>query len=220
MALVKCSECNKEISDKAKACVHCGNPIKKEIAIDKEIVKNSNKETVTNLSDALSGSPKIWFYKVGEEKNGPISVEQVKKLTEENIINQETLMWKNDMYHWLKLKEITTLEEVPPIPKSEVSSVFVWLLAFMPIIGAVLEYAITNAIGVVSGSLWFIAILLNIFAYVLDLRAIKKSGYDISGYFWWIILVPVYLFKRAKLLEQKNTYAFVWCIAFVILLLY
>lgn len=27
MALIKCPECNKEISDKAKACIHCGYPI-------------------------------------------------------------------------------------------------------------------------------------------------------------------------------------------------
>ena len=30
MALIKCSECGKEISDKAKTCIHCGNPIYKE----------------------------------------------------------------------------------------------------------------------------------------------------------------------------------------------
>ena len=27
MALIKCSECGKEISDKAEICVNCGNPI-------------------------------------------------------------------------------------------------------------------------------------------------------------------------------------------------
>ena len=27
MALIKCSECGIQISDKAVACVHCGNPI-------------------------------------------------------------------------------------------------------------------------------------------------------------------------------------------------
>lgn len=30
MALIKCSECGKEISEKAKTCIHCGNPIYKE----------------------------------------------------------------------------------------------------------------------------------------------------------------------------------------------
>lgn len=31
MALIKCSECKKEISDKAKVCVNCGCPIEKEL---------------------------------------------------------------------------------------------------------------------------------------------------------------------------------------------
>ena len=30
MALIKCSECGKEISDKATSCIHCGNPIKRQ----------------------------------------------------------------------------------------------------------------------------------------------------------------------------------------------
>lgn len=38
MALIKCSECGKEISDKAEICVNCGNPIQKEIK--KEKLKN------------------------------------------------------------------------------------------------------------------------------------------------------------------------------------
>lgn len=29
MALIKCSECGKEISDKAKTCIHCGCPVEK-----------------------------------------------------------------------------------------------------------------------------------------------------------------------------------------------
>lgn len=32
MALVKCSECGKEISDKAKKCPHCGNKVKEDIS--------------------------------------------------------------------------------------------------------------------------------------------------------------------------------------------
>lgn len=29
MAMIKCDECGKDISDKAAACVHCGKPLKK-----------------------------------------------------------------------------------------------------------------------------------------------------------------------------------------------
>lgn len=37
MALIKCSECGKEISDKATACVHCGCPVTKPNSEQKQI---------------------------------------------------------------------------------------------------------------------------------------------------------------------------------------
>ena len=33
LALIKCSECGKEVSDKAESCPNCGNPINKESKI-------------------------------------------------------------------------------------------------------------------------------------------------------------------------------------------
>ena len=37
MSLIKCSECGKEISDKANACVHCGCPVPKTDAEQKPL---------------------------------------------------------------------------------------------------------------------------------------------------------------------------------------
>lgn len=34
MALIKCSECGKEISDKAYTCPHCGAPLNQSIKIN------------------------------------------------------------------------------------------------------------------------------------------------------------------------------------------
>ena len=31
MALIKCPECGKEVSDKAESCIHCGNPLKDKV---------------------------------------------------------------------------------------------------------------------------------------------------------------------------------------------
>lgn len=42
MALIKCSECGKEISDKAEKCIHCGCPIKKQTIQGKAIFQTSN----------------------------------------------------------------------------------------------------------------------------------------------------------------------------------
>jgi cytochrome bd-type quinol oxidase subunit 2 len=44
MAMINCPECGKEISDKAKACIHCGCPINEEPeASSKDIEKALNK---------------------------------------------------------------------------------------------------------------------------------------------------------------------------------
>ena len=38
MALIKCSECGKEISSNARSCPHCGNPTQnRKIDVDKEV---------------------------------------------------------------------------------------------------------------------------------------------------------------------------------------
>ena len=47
MALVKCSECGKEISDKALSCPHCGNPIQ---AIRNAQIAEQNKRYSKELN--------------------------------------------------------------------------------------------------------------------------------------------------------------------------
>ena len=43
MALIKCPECNKEISDKSKICIHCGYPLEEELQTTKSnIFKEGN----------------------------------------------------------------------------------------------------------------------------------------------------------------------------------
>lgn len=46
MALIKCKECQKEISDKAKVCIHCGCPIE-EIELKEKL---ENKKKFNDLS--------------------------------------------------------------------------------------------------------------------------------------------------------------------------
>ncbi len=45
MALIKCSECGKDISDKAESCLSCGNPINKQSPVVEtiEIERTSKK---------------------------------------------------------------------------------------------------------------------------------------------------------------------------------
>jgi len=51
MALIKCEECGKEISNKAKACVHCGCPI---ISDENISVDNSNNKDKTSAKQSMN----------------------------------------------------------------------------------------------------------------------------------------------------------------------
>ena len=53
MALIKCSECGKQISDKAKKCIHCGSPIEKELKC-KECGEKINKNDLVCKNCGIS----------------------------------------------------------------------------------------------------------------------------------------------------------------------
>lgn len=49
MALIKCPECGKEISDASTACIHCGYPISKNPDVQKKvklILKTKKKKRI------------------------------------------------------------------------------------------------------------------------------------------------------------------------------
>lgn len=53
MALIKCPECGREISDKALACINCGYPLSKETA-DNSSQENNNLTVIKKFNKALA----------------------------------------------------------------------------------------------------------------------------------------------------------------------
>lgn len=61
MAIIKCPECGKEISDKAEKCIHCGYPLKNKTIINKKeydfsyelelVLKNKNIEAIKSIRE-------------------------------------------------------------------------------------------------------------------------------------------------------------------------
>ena len=90
-------------------------------------------------------------------------------------------------------------------------NLIVWLSALSPIVGIFFEM-----LGIVLiGAPWLIvpdviALGLSVCLAYLDRKKLDAKGYDRSklGPPW---LVPIYLFKRARMLKHKLTYFIVWC---------
>ncbi|EEZ6122961.1 DUF4339 domain-containing protein [Escherichia coli] len=178
-----------------------------------------------------------WHY----EKNGV----RYDNVTEEDIIerirrgelNASTLVWQQGMLEWqpvsaTSLAEILKQSEVPPaLPGHRIPGDVVWTLAFAPLIGYILEMWTAGLNGmsferaydaVSEGQYWFISLILNIALGYLDERKLRKSGVDTTAFGWlagWLAwLIPVYLWRRAKILGQKPAYFWVWLVMLILVL--
>ena len=102
-----------------------------------------------------------------------------------------------------------------------------WILAFAPIIGSILEYILAYLvhgneyraqIALSKGYYFWVTLILNIVLSVLDEKNLQKSHIDTAP-FGSAFLVPVYLFKRAKVLNQNMAYFIVWIACFAVALI-
>ena len=64
MALITCKTCGKRISDTAKACVHCGEPLEIEHALSTDCCKKAEE----NISSEKASDPMVKFQSLGEEQ--------------------------------------------------------------------------------------------------------------------------------------------------------
>lgn len=107
-----------------------------------------------------------------------------------------------------------------------VSNTIVWILAFAPLIGLFFQGFLQGFITSITGQyytyekFWWATLGLNIILCSIDLNNLKKLGIDTTKINSWVlILVPIYLYKRADLLRQSQSYFWVWLIVFLISIL-
>lgn len=112
-------------------------------------------------------------------------------------------------------------------PGGRVDNGVVWILAFAPLIGYLLEYIVAYAVhdnewqaelAMQASSYWFVTLLLNIGLSLLDEKRLERSGCDTSKFKGMVWLVPVYLYQRAQTLRHSLSYFIVWVICFILVL--
>jgi hypothetical protein len=96
----------------------------------------------------------------------------------------------------------------PPLTGSDVNNTFIWAVVAVPIVGVIIEL-------LAGTDLVWLYIVANIACCALDEMKLKKAGQKAPTN-WMVFLVPVYLWKRASLLNQKKHYFWAWCAAFVL----
>lgn len=184
-----------------------------------------------------------WWYEKDGRQLGPVNETEVRILIAQAQLKPDNMVWKEGLPGWVKIKASDMADSIPvkinvppPLTGDSVNNKIVWWLAFAPLLGlalqaflleltnpspgegASLEQLIRYASNTDFDKYWFITIALNLALSYSDEKYLKKAGHDTEnlGGAW---LVPAYLYKRAEMLNQKNTYFWVWIIAFVLTLM-
>ncbi len=93
---------------------------------------------------------------------------------------------------------------------------WIWLLAFAPLIGLLIESLIAEAVEKPIDNFWFITIAVNVILAYVDEKKLEKAGVDVSGFGNFAFLVPVYIYLRFRKLSDEPYYFITWIATFVI----
>jgi len=161
-----------------------------------------------------------WHYTLNGKRLGPVPEAALIELLESSGVVASTLVWREGLDDdWIPVSQTSlkwTRRKPPPLTGSAVGNGFVWCVAIAPVAGAPLESFIEPASGQAPHSLWFITPLLILSLCVIDSRVLKNAGHDTASFGGWSLLVPVYLFKRAKALKQSPAYFITWLCSFAV----
>ena len=219
-----CPHCNQSLEAPEEMlgenieCPACNGAIQLPIPEPNPVLKKMQIRVVSQKPETTEEPPK-WYYNIKGKRVGPVDAIQIQSLAIQGVINNSTLVWREGFSEWVAVGQ-TTLKLVssgpPPLTGEAVGNGLVWTVAFVPILGTLLQHFIAMITESDSNNLWFITIILNILICIADGNVLKNAGHDTTKFGGWTWLVPVYLFKRANALCQGQGYFVTWMICFFI----
>lgn len=185
-------------------------------------------------TEQQSAQDKPWFYEDAGQRKGGYSHGEIIDLIKSGKLAHGAAVWKKGFADWMKIEHTELrphLDESspPPLTGEHVKNTVVWILAFAPIIGFMLEAFIAGIVysdrpyhaesAAMSGEFWYISVMINVALSLWDEKKLKKAGTNTDRFNGMVWLVPVYLFQRAKALKQNLAYFITWIVCFVLVLL-
>lgn len=169
----------------------------------------------------------IWYYVANGAQESPITASAFRTLLTRKAIDAETPVWRTGLQGWKPVRE-TELDSLvkdvpPPVAPQLVRNTAVWIVALLPLFFGLIDASIAyenklDAVRVIS--LGFPAkepipdVPVGLYSVITlgfclwDRRLLAKAGYQISWrVFLTALIIPVYLFIRAKRVKQRPTYA-------------
>jgi len=179
--------------------------------------------------------PAGWYYAKHGRREGPLSEDEIEHAIRMGRVDPDTSVWQPGMKAWLALGDsplaaVVDRSQPPPLPGAIGDNTLIRCLAVAPVIGAVVEwlFALAQTQGDLQEALivfsddtyWWITVALSIVLALLDRHRLKRSGVDVSRLRRWLpfLLVPGYLYMRARVLKKSQIHLVVWIFSFAAVL--
>lgn len=201
--------------------------------------QTSNRKTPSIDS---GGAPKIekedvrdWYYTIDGVRYGPVSTREIHIFVNKNAFDENTRVWRKGMKEWMSIRdsELGDLisSEPPPLPSQLVANLQVWIIAFLPLVFFSIDASI--AWGNITRQGWvvgtpfqpvaeisiFVPATINAMLCLWDAVMLKRAGYKahlIGACIIGFVLVPAYLYWRARHLHQRQSCVITWIIMTVL----
>lgn len=225
-----CVKCGAEIKDGARFCPSCGTKQALVCPQCGKELENPDAKFCPNcgasLAQAEGNRPEQYYYEERGTIQDPVPAAEIKRMIAEGKLGYGDKVLRRGSKEWTRLEEsefssLLTDKAPKPLDADKVSDWAYWTLAFAPIIGLFMSYAAAymsldteNALALTAKAqnYWWITVCVNVLLCIIDSQKLKNAGYDIDKYLWAIILVPVYIYKRAQLVGQSQGCLVVWFI--------
>lgn len=158
-----------------------------------------------------------WYYVENGTQKGPMTTFEMKNLIASRHISLDTKVWSGSG-DWTPLKQTILADYYvieqqdtrtpPPLDPNDIDNRFVWAVVAIPLVGALIEFASHKQIT-------WLYLAANIILCVLDEKKLTKAGHKAPKN-WMAWIIPVYLWQRATILNQKKYYFAGWCAAFAL----
>lgn len=176
-------------------------------------------------AQSAANVPGEWWYNAGNgERKGPVFGRALDILLSDGGISYGTDVWRQGFQEWQKAEDtdlLGYLRQTSPssVYKAKVDNTMVWCVAFAPIVRFFVDVSLFTAVAGIHITLT--GVILNIVTIVFcgfDASNLKKAGHDMGKWTWiWILfLVPVYLYKRARMLKEDCSYLITWFFLYVV----
>ena len=180
--------------------------------------------------------PEEWYYVASSGRSGPVSLPALRKLAAQGHIEDATSIWKAGLADWIPLSSYEeaafelSAAALPPAAAAP-SKGYIWPLALAPVWGTALQVvatelwvALTHKQLAYYAQFWWITFGSLFLCSYLDFRSYRKdrpAGLDFGGYpgeqtaarqvgTLIFLLVPAYVYLRAKKLDRRLLHFWVW----------